>query len=282
MAQIREIKSRIKSVKNTAKVTHAMELISAVKMRKAQEAAVSSRPYNSALIAMLSKLSEKTTIKHPLLEKYTEGSHLIILVSTDRGLVGGLNLNLLKEAVNKIKSLDGDKKFIVVGKKALPYATKSISDIEASFVFDEYTPYELSRIINKLIIDLYSEGELQSVHIVYQDFVSTIKQAPNTIQVLPITMPEETQGEHADTLLFEPNTQSIIDTILPHYVLTMIYQVLLEAKASEHSARMITMKNATDAAKDLASDLTLTYNQARQEAVTNELLDSITAQSNKS
>lgn len=279
MAQIREIKSRIKSVKNTAKVTHAMELISAVKMRKSQESALASRPYNMSLTAMLASLSAKTNYNHPLLTSNTEGKHLIILISTDRGLVGGLNLNLLKEVISYTKDLEGDKEYIVVGKKALPYAAKSVSDIIASFIFDEHTPYDLSRLINKLVIDGYTAKSFKSVHVVYQDFVSTMKQNPHATQILPITMPQATL--QAPDSLFEPNAKSILDTILPHYVLTLIYQVLLEAKASEHSARMITMKNATDAAKDLASDLTLTYNQARQEAVTNELLDSITAQSNK-
>lgn len=276
MAQIREIRRRIKSVKNTSKVTHAMELISAVKMRKGQDAAVASRPYSTTLSNMLSEVSNKVKTKHVLLKKNTSDNHMIILVTTDRGLVGGLNLNLFKELM-KLNG-NGGTNYIVVGKKGVTHTVVMENNVTASFIFDEHAPYDLARILTKMIIEAYSKTQVGSVSIVFSEFLSTVKQMPKTITLLPILVDEQiTKLDDEDKILFEPNAQEILDQLLPHYVLTQVYQVLLEAKASEHSARMVAMKNATDAAHDLADDLTLTYNQARQEAVTAELLDAITA-----
>ncbi len=278
MAQIREIRRRIKSVKNTSKVTHAMELISAVKMRKGQDAAVKSRPYSTTLLQMLSELSLKVKSKNKLLQKNTSDNQMVILITTDRGLVGGLNLNLFKELTRLNGNAEVQTKYIVIGKKGLAYSTKAGSDVIATFISNEHAPYDLARILSKMIIDSYTNNEIGHVHVVFQEFISTVKQMPKTTTILPIhTLGNVTTQSYDDTTLFEPNAEEILDSILPHYVLTEVYQVLLEAKASEHSARMVAMKNATDAAHDLADDLTLTYNQARQEAVTAELLDAITA-----
>ncbi len=278
MSQIREIKRRIKSVANTSKVTHAMELISAVKMRKGQEKALASRPYSTTLLEMLSELSGKIQSEHKLLKKNSSSNNMIILITTDRGLVGGLNLNLFKELIHPQTDDSQETSYIVVGKKGIAYTAKAKSGTIASFIFDEHVPYDLARILTKMIIDAYTNNEVGNVYIVSQEFISTIKQIPKTTRVLPISVSElQIQKTSDDTILFEPNAEEILDQLLPHYLLTKVYQVLLEAKASEHSARMVAMKNATDTANDLVEDLTLTYNQARQENVTNELLDAITA-----
>lgn len=279
MAQIREIKKRIKSIQNTKKVTHAMELVAAAKMRKAQTAAISSRPYSQTLHQVLKTVKTKSHKKsHPLLLENKASKQLIIVISADRGLAGGLNINIFREIMHADIT---DADFITVGKKAAEFIVKTGNSLTASYKSDEKGTLELARELTKMAIDAYVKKEVSKVAIIYQHYQSTIKQVPTWNQLLPIDIThneqEEKEGLSTD-LLFEPNADQILETILPHHVLTQIYQVLLEAKASEHSARMVAMKNATEAAGDLVEDLTLTYNQARQEAITKELLDIITAQ----
>lgn len=279
MAQIREIKRRIKSINNTAKVTHAMELVSAAKMRKSQEAAIASRPYTGALTEILNEVKSKSENSHSLLSAKDAPNQMIILITSDRGLVGGLNINLFREITKlELKNI----KFVIVGKKGQNFAAKTGSDLIAGFISDEQETLDLARSLTKIAVDAYQNSEVSRVSIMYPDFQSTIKQIPTLTKVLPIKLESEPtllQSNHPTDILFEPNADQILESILPHYVLTKIYQTLLESKASEHSARMVAMKNATDAASDLVDDLTLTYNQARQEAITKELLDIITAQS---
>lgn len=278
MAQIREIKRRIKSINNTAKVTHAMELVAGAKMRRSQESALASRPYTLTLNEILASVKSHSEKSHTLLTSKKADKQMLILITSDRGLVGGLNINLFRElAKTEMKSF----KFVVVGKKGQVFVSKSNSEMMAGFFSEEQETIDLARTLTKLATDAYKMSEVSSVKVLYPDFLSTVKQVPNMVQILPIELNvEELQTKDTKTgLLFEPNPDRILESILPHYVLTKIYQTLLEAKASEHSARMVAMKNATDAANDLVSDLTLTYNQARQEAITTELLDIITAQS---
>ncbi|MDO8486744.1 MAG: ATP synthase F1 subunit gamma [Candidatus Curtissbacteria bacterium] len=279
MTQIREIKRRIKSIENTSKVTHAMELVSAAKMRKAQEKTVSSRPYTSALHQMIIELRPETHKNlHRLLKENSSPNQLVILITSDRGFVGGLNLNLAREA---IKMTNKNTKFIVVGKKALSFAVKMGADVIAGFQSEEKPFIDLARTIAKMAVDAFTKAEVSGVYLIYSKFESTIKQVPTVQKLLPITLTGAEAGietEEVPQMLFEPSADRIIERLLPHHVLTHIYQILLESKASEHSARMVAMKNATDAASDLVDDLTLTYNQARQESITKELLDIITAQ----
>src|SRR3990167_5665599 len=294
MAQIREIKKRIKSIQNTKKVTHAMELVAAAKMRKAQASALSGRPYSLTLNQIIDEVRQKTDeTTHTLLKKKQAPTQLIILITSDRGLAGGLNINLFREihrqsgdqatgSSGNIKNQnltarkpDSPKtQFITVGKKAVNFATKSGAGIIASFQSEEKSQLDLARTLSKLATDMFINSQTNKVSILYPHFESTTNQSPKWVQILPIEFEEDPTIQ----LLFEPNARKILNDILPHFVQTQIYQVLLEAKASEHSARMVAMKNATDAAGDLIDDLTLTYNQARQETITNELLDIVTAQ----
>jgi len=281
MAQIREVKKRIRSIENTKKVTHAMELVAATKMRKSQMAALAGRPYAINLGEIIEEVKTKSgRKKHTLLEAKKAPSEIIILVSSDRGLAGGLNINLFREILKtEIKNVQ----FITVGKKATSFAVKAGYETLASFASEEKSTLDLARILSKMAVDAFKESEASKISLVYPHFESTIKQTPKWIQLLPIQInsidqPTVQPTYHSDDLIFEPSADRILESILPHYILTQIYQILLEAKASEHSARMVAMKNATDAAGDLIDDLTLTYNQARQEAITKELLDIITAQ----
>lgn len=283
MAQIREIRKRIGSIKNTQKVTHAMELVAAAKMRKAQARALASRPYSIHLNEILEHVRNNTKLEDKLFSESDSPNQLIILVTTDRGLTGGLNINLFRE----ILALDiKNSVYITVGKKGLSFAARTKGEILASFESEEKPHIELSKIITKLAVDNFINGNVSRVSLLYPHFESAIKQPPRWVQILPIdpsklfgdeSQKENTDG-YKDTVIFEPSASQILKKILPHYVSTQIYQVLVEATASEHSARMVAMKNATDAAGDLIDDLTLTFNQARQEAITKELLDITTAQ----
>ena len=283
MAQIRDINKRIKSIKNTQKVTHAMELVAAAKMRKAQMRALSSRPYSIHLNEILEHVRNNTKLEDKLFSENDSPNQLIILVTTDRGLTGGLNINLFRE----ILALDvKNPVYITVGKKGLSFAARTKNEILASFESEEKPQIELSKIITKLAMDNFINGNVSRVSLLYPHYESTVKQPPRWVQILPIDpiklLADGSQKEnidgYKDTVLFEPTASQILREILPHYINTQIYQVLVEATASEHSARMVAMKNATDAAGDLIDDLTLTFNQARQEAITKELLDITTAQ----
>lgn len=285
MAQIREIKKRIKSIESTRKVTHAMELVAAAKMRKSQLLALSARPYTNALHEILSNVqSASHRAKHKLLLKNPGEKKLTIIVSSDRGLAGGLNINIFREILKSTSSTIRIDQLITVGKKARDFVAKNQGELIASFDSDEKPPLDLARTLTKMVISTYTAKEVAKVSLIYPHFTSTIKQEPKWIQLLPIPPQEETKvlssqisSQNVDPL-FEPSADKILEFILSHHVLTQIYQVLIETKASEHSARMVAMKNATEAAGDLVDDLTLTYNQARQEAITKELLDITTAQ----
>ena len=277
MATIRDIKKRIKSVTNTKKVTHAMELVSAAKMRKAQSAALASRPYSYNLHDILKIVSASPNVTHPLLTPKTEGRDYILLITSDRGLAGGLNINMFRDILrHELKNTA----FITVGKKALNFATKTNAELIASFGSEEVPYFDLARTLTKLATDALTNGNAKTVTAVYSKYVSTVNQVPTWQKILPVDLEQsEDQNQTGENnLLFEPTLAEIVNVIIPHHVLTTIYQLLLESKASEHSARMVAMKNATDAADDLIDDLTITYNQARQEAITKELLDIVTAQ----
>lgn len=279
MAQIREIKRRIRTIKNTAKVTHAMELVAAAKLRKAQEKTLSSRPYTSTLSQIIRRLQEKShEAKHQLLTLGRGNWQMAILLTSDRGLVGGLNLNVIRE-IAKFES--ANLKFVTVGKKGTSLAARLNKEILASFLSDEQPFLDLARTLARLATGAFLTGEAASVYLVYPRFESTIRQVPTITRLLPIEFPDTAQpaSPPPPDLLFEPSSDHILERILPHHILTQIYQALLEAKTAEHSARMVAMANATDAAGDLVEDLTLAYNQARQEAITTELLDIVTAQS---
>jgi len=281
MAQIREVKKRIKSIESTKKVTHAMELVAAAKMKRSQQQALTSRPYTLTLAEVLGEIKSKVDkSKHLLLQPTDVEKQMIIILTSDRGLAGGLNFNLFREI---LRSEVKNAIYVAVGKKATNFVSKTGGELIASFDSEEKSPLDLSRTLRKIAIDAFADSQVSKVKLVYPHFESTMKQVPKWITLLPIELETDdqlpgTSYQVLANLLFEPNVDQILEDILPHHVLTEIYQAILETKASEHSARMIAMKNATDAAGDLIDDLTLTYNQARQESITKELLDITTAQ----
>lgn len=278
MAQIREIKKRIKSVTSTQKVTHAMELVAAAKMRKAQTVALAGRPYATSLHEILASVQAAAHKEsaHALLKSNKSDQQLIIIATSDRGLAGGLNLNVFREI---LRTEPKNAKYITIGKKARDFVAKTNGELTASWESEEIPYLDLARLLTKMVTEAFISKEYGKISLIYPHFESTVKQTPHWVQVLPIPPFEQIQEMPANhEFIYEPTADKILGSILTHHILTQIYQVLVEAKASEHSARMVAMKNATDAAEDLVDDLTLTYNQARQEAITKELLDIVTAQ----
>lgn len=283
MANARQVKQRISTANNIAKITKAMEMVSASKMRKAQEQTLTARPFAQALADSLQKLaSEVQPGLHPLLSEHGEGRDVLVIISTNRGLCGSLNQNLFKSALDWYKKHPNGM-FIVVGKKAVTFARFIGLEIFAQFtdIPDKIKTVDILP-ITSIVIDNFIDRNFHSVSILFMDFVNTLSQKVKMQQLLPIhsfNLAEETTAsvEEAQEYMFEPSPKEILAELLPYYIENNVYQAFLESKASEHSARMVSMKNASENAKDLVKELKLIYNKSRQEAITSELLDITTA-----
>ncbi len=288
MASSRDIRRRIKSVKSTAQITKAMQMVAASKMRKAQQSALAGRPYAEAMNRMLAELLPATgDFSHPLMEKREGGKRCVIVVSTDKGLCGALNSTLFRE----VMKLDKDATvFISAGRKAAQFLARARRTLLAEFSYNDTPQFSEARAISRFAQEGFLKGDYQQVDVLFTNFISTLTQRPEVLHLLPLT---EIRGVSADyqgadlgaqllkgatEFLFEPGAESVLGALLPHYLNYQMYQVLLEAKASEHSARMVAMKNATENAGQLVKDLTLQYNKMRQSAITKELLEIATAQ----
>jgi F-type H+-transporting ATPase subunit gamma len=283
MASTRDIRRRIKSVKNTAQITRAMQMVAASKMRKAQQAAVAGRPYATLMNEVLAEVTYNAgDFSHPLMEKREVKKRAIIVISTDKGLCGALNSNLLREAVKFPKETTI---YITAGRKAGQFVARTKRLLAAEFIYKDSPLFSEARAISKFARDLFIKGEVDQVDILFTNFISTLSQRPDSMPLLPIgEIKGVTAGVHgeeqsekllrgATEYLFEPSPEHVLGELLPHYVNFQVFQILLEAKASEHSARMVAMKNATDNAKQLIKDLTLEYNKLRQANITKELLE---------
>jgi len=286
MSSARQIKQKIKTAKNISKITKAMEMVSASKMRRAQSQALATRPYTRALQESLSTLAStiKTNI-HPFLVSHTGGIDVAIIISTDKGLCGGLNLNLFKSTIEWQKKHKNGK-LILVGKKAVAFAKMYGLNTHAQFT-DLPDIVKTSEIlpIASIISSQYLNESFKSVSIIYMDFISTLVQRVKTINLLPLPKNDEVNCSSLVSVntkskieyIFEPSPKAILDDLLNYYLENTIYQSFLEAKASEHSARMVAMKNASDNAGELMSELQLQFNKSRQTGITSELLDITTA-----
>ena len=290
MPSTRDIRRRIKSVGNTAQITKAMQMVAASKMRKAQQAALAGRPYAALINDVLAKAAARTEVfGHPLMEKRAVKRRAVILVGTDRGLCGALNGNLFREAVK----FDGHTTtFITAGKKAAQFIARTKRSFAAEFTYKDMPQFGESRAISKFAQDLFLKGEVDEVDILFTNFISTLSQQPKVAPFLPIGKIEavqagrgEAQTEESpaksttpDVFEFEPDEATVLGALLPHSLNFHVHQILLEARASEHSARMVAMKNATDNAQQLIKDLALEYNKLRQSNITRELLEIATAQ----
>jgi F-type H+-transporting ATPase subunit gamma len=283
MPSTRDIRRRIKSVKNTAQITKAMQMVAASKMRKAQLAALAGRPYANLMNSVLAEVVHHVgDFTHPLMEERAEGPRAVILVSSDKGLCGALNSNLLREAAKFDRATT---LFITAGRKAAQFVARTKRQLAAEFVYHDTPRFSEARAISRFARDLFLKGEVASVEVLFTNFINTLTQRPQATPFLPVDpaqgLQPDLQGEETETqllkgateFLFEPSPDEVLGALLPHYVNFRLYQVLLEAKASEHSARMVAMKNATDNAKQLIKDLTLDYNKMRQAMITKELLE---------
>lgn len=273
MAALLSIKRRIKTAKNVSKTTKAMQLISASKLKRAQESAVNSKPYAEKLEFLSKNLYSKIDNEDkPEYMKITEktNSKLYIVISPDKGLSGGMVTNLIKEVVN---SEEKNKCFyIVVGKKAQSYLSAIGKDIIAAFPFGNSIPsLETVYTITTIVDDYFLNKKVSEVFLITTKFSSVFTQRPTRTKLLPIFLDEKEMNEESTT--FEPELEELLPDLLRHYIEMVTYQSLLESYASEQAARMIAMKNATDNANDMIEDLNLLYNKNRQEKITNELLD---------
>ena len=282
MANTREIRRRIRSVENTAKITNAIQLVAASKMRRAQDRALQARPYAEKMQSVLGQLSGVAgdpDTSHPLLERREINETTVILITPDRGLCGGLIANLERHTGEIVLGPDaggsGDISMIPVGRKGGDYFQRFGINFRASFQeLGDYPGLAETQPISRIAIDDYTEGHVDQVLLVYASFVNTVSQVPVTVPILPVEPPASEEDSSGETqYIFEPSPQDVLSHLLPRYVDLLVYQAVLEAAASEQSARMVAMRNATDAANDMIADLTLVYNKARQEQITSELLD---------
>ena len=284
MPSPREIRRRIRSVRNMSQITRAMEMVSASKMRRAQQRVVASRPYAERLQMVIADLSSlqidpEEMRAFPLLEQREVRRSAVILITPDKGLTGALNSNIIRRASRYILSDAGvPVEVIATGKKGRDFMVRTRQEVVAEFTgMGDNPKLEDIRPIAQVALDDFTSGKVDAVHIVFPRFVNTLAQVPEVRPILPIVRPEGA-GEYSD-YIFEPNPRTVLNDLLPLFVEIQIYHALLESIASEHSARMVAMRNASQNAKDLVSDLTLSYNKARQAMITAEVSE-ITAGAN--
>jgi F-type H+-transporting ATPase subunit gamma len=288
MPSTRDIRRRIKSVKNTAQITKAMQMVASSKMRRAQMAALAGRPYAQLMNRILAEVSGNAgDFAHPLMEKREVKKRAVLLISTDKGLCGALNSNLTREAAKFDKDTTV---FVCAGRKGSQFVARTKRQLAAEFTYKDAPSFAEARAMSKFVQELFLKGEVDRVDVLFTSFVSTLVQKPETLPLLPVGeikgVQAGVQAHAAGVKLespgleyqFEPNADQVMGALLPHALNFQIYQILLEAKASEQSSRMVAMKNATDNAKQLIKDLTLEYNKLRQANITKELLEITTAQ----
>ena len=281
MANTRDIRRRIKSVKNTAQITKAMQMVAAAKMRKAQQAALAGHPYSEVLNRVLVSLRDLVSeTAHPLLEQRPVNKTLVLLVTSDKGLCGALNTNVLREAsaLNVTSTM-----FVASGKKGASFLARTGRNMIADFSLPDSPTFLQTKAISKFCLEKFLSGEVDAVSVLYPKFVNTLTQKPVLVPLLPISKETALGHDHDDKaagaqFLFEPDSDEVLNAVLPYYFHFTVFQMILDARASEQSARMVAMKSATDNAKSLVKDLTLEYNKARQAAITTELLEITTAQ----
>jgi len=276
LATAREIQRRIRSVTNIGQVTRAMEAVSASKKRRAQERTLASRAYAERAWEILTYLASQPAagkVLHPLLEERTVRNTGLLLITPDRGLCGGLPTNVIREAVGFITRQTTPVRIISVGRKGSDFMIRFGADIYADFSgVPDLPPLTEITPIARLVIDEFLGGTFDQICLIYAHFVNTMVQRPVTRQLMPIE-PAAPEGIRPMPYTIEPDPETVLGEVLEGFTVLQIYQAILDAQASEHSARMVAMRAATENAEALADDLTLTYNRARQEAITKELLD---------
>ncbi len=283
MASLKDIKKRIGTVKNTQQITKAMKMVSAAKLRRAQEAVVAARPYADKMADVLSSLAlREDADSHPLLAERGKGKALIVLITGDRGLCGGFNTNISKAAERFIREKgEGFESYelLIVGRKGNDYlkrrAGMEIAKVHENLVGTGQVSYPIGALLGQEVIDLYRNGDYDGVFLVYNAFQSAMTQVQTVTQLLPIVPKEVEEGVQVSDYIYEPNATEVLEEILPKHIEVQIFRSLLESSASEHGARMTAMDSASKNASEMIGKLTLQYNRARQASITKELLEII-------
>lgn len=278
MATLKEIKTRIVAIKNTQKITKAMKMVAAAKLRRAQEKIISTRPYAIKMNELLSHLisvAEKTI--NPLMEEREVNKHLVVVISSDRGLCGSFNTNLLRFATEQINKLGEDTQLITIGKKASVYFKKRGYNVIQSHVniFGELK-IELAKDIVKFIVQGYLDKEYDNVELIFNEFISVVKQNTVTERFLPLSKPDTDDEDEKKSMIdyiYEPSASEILNNLIPKQLDIQLWKALLESNAAEQGARMTAMEMATNNAADFLQELEIMYNRARQESITKELLE---------
>jgi F-type H+-transporting ATPase subunit gamma len=276
MPSQREIRRRIGSVKNIRQITRAMQFVAASKLKRAQDATLASRPYGHSIDEVIADLASVLGEEgHPLLRTPESGApRTIVLFTTDRGLAGALNSNLIRFALKELETAGAGSTIITIGKKGRDALARGGYEISAAFpgYGDKPTFGDVTALVS-LLVDDFLAGRSAGVTLIHPAFISTLTQRPEAVQLLPIKASADTAGIPGNQFLFEPDPAAVLEALLPRYVATRIYQGVLETTACEQSSRMVAMKNATENAGDLISDLTLTYNKVRQSNITREMIE---------
>jgi F-type H+-transporting ATPase subunit gamma len=292
MPSTRDIRRRIRSVKNTQQITKAMQMVASSKMRKAQLAALAGRPYAILMNQVVVDASRDIQdFRHPLMEIREIRKRGVLAVSTDKGLCGALNANMGRE----VMKFDKSTIYVAAGRKGAQFLARTKRNLVAEFTYKDAPQFAEARAISKMLQQMFLKGEVDCVDVIFTRFINTLTQKVEVRRLLPVgelanllnlpggaqekALPGPAESEKGRVEhIFEPSAEQVLGGILPHFINFIVYQILLEAKASEHSARMVAMKNATDNAKQLIKDLTLEYNKMRQANITKELLEITTAQ----
>jgi len=277
MAGSKEIRAKIKSVENTRKITRAMEMVAAAKMRKAQDRMRAARPYAEKIRNVAAHLSRANPeYKHPFLVKREGVKNVgLIVVTSDKGLCGGLNTNILRLAVNHMKTWEGEGKSIMVcpvGNKGLGFMNRIGAKVKSNITGLGDTPH-IEKLIGavKVMLDAYVAGEIDAIYLSYNNFINTMKQEPRMDQLLPLSGDQMGTSEGNWDYIYEPDAKQVVNELLVRYIESLVYQAVVENMASEQSARMVAMKAASDNAKSVIGELKLVYNKARQAAITREI-----------
>ncbi|HYI21205.1 MAG TPA: ATP synthase F1 subunit gamma [Candidatus Limnocylindrales bacterium] len=276
MPSQREIRRRIASVRNIKQITRAMQFVAASKLKRAQDSTLQSRPYADKIDEVLADLAAVLgEAEHPLLAQREGGTRLIVLLTTDRGLAGSLNTNTIRFAAEQITQHETDLKVVTVGRKG--HGAMRRAHVPVAATFDGYgdRPTFASVIpLARLLTDDYLAGTYSSIDLIYPRFISTLAQRPVVDRLLPVEPSDDVdEGIPGRQFIFEPDADAVLRQLLPRYVATRVFQSVLELTASEQSARMVAMKNATENAQELIEDLTLTYNKVRQANITREMIE---------
>ncbi len=280
MANLKAIRRRIESVKSTQKITRAMKMVAAARLRKAQETLESFRAYADLTSSILTEVAtDRAASDHPLLKRRKPEKSLVVAIASDRGLCGGFNSNLCRDVQKHAKAASPEPSISIIGRKAQDYFERRPVTIEKVYKDVYENPgYETAAKIARELATRYADGEVDRIELVFSEFVSMISQKPTVRQLLPIVLPDKEEGDEDEWVvpsdfIFEPGRAELLEKLLPQYVEVQVYRAIIESIAAEHAARMTAMDNATNNAGEMIDHLTLVYNRARQSAITFELMD---------